>query len=350
MAGQLGLFSTLFDNLPVGLIVLDERGRVVIYNRMEAQLAGRERDRVIGREFFVDIAPCMNVKQLGGEFSAKIGRSALDLEVEMSFPFPHHERPRDVKVRLSSFEVEQQSYGFLLVEDISLRRSVDRMREQLQSLLVHDLKNPLTAVSMNLQLLEETPSVRDAPDALDLITQALDATRRLGRMTVDLLDISRLETASMPLRRTSVDMRNVFERVRADNHTSATLNGAVIDVDVHLAASPSLDEDLIVRALDNLVENAVRNAKHVVLRARNESGALLVEVQDDGPGVPEALRAKLFDKYVQVSTPGQARGQNRGLGLTFVRLVAQQHGGDVELECPPGKGSIFTLRFPLGAT
>src|SRR4051812_4256284 len=116
----------------------------------------------------------------------------------MSFPFPFNERPRDVKVRLCSFDVGDQPYGFLLIEDTSLRRSVDRMREQLQNLLVHDLKNPLAAISMNLEFLQSLDTVRDLPDAAEALTDALGAARRLNRMTVNLLDISRLETASMP--------------------------------------------------------------------------------------------------------------------------------------------------------
>jgi photoactive yellow protein len=340
---QLQLLTHLFDALPLGLIVLDADARVVVYNRAEERMAARSRDKVMGSKFFEDVAPCMNVRELGGEFRAKIG-STLEVTVEMAFPFPHMEQPRDVKVRMSGFEVGGAPYGFLIIEDISLRMQVDRMREQLQSLLVHDLKNPLAAATMNLQLLEEMPTIRDDADALDCVEQALSSSHRVGRMTLDLLDLARLETATMPIRRTVADLDQVFARVVNDNRTVAKSAGSRIHIAPGSPTGVSIDIDLIVRALDNLVENAVRHARNVTLSARLDPRGLVLEVRDDGPGVPLAIRSRLFDKFVQVSDQtSSTRGQNRGLGLTFVRLVAQQHGGDAEILCPPEGGSVFAL-------
>ncbi len=345
---QLDLLTQLFDALPLGLVVIDASSRIVIYNRAEERMAARSRYAVMGAKFFEQIAPCMDVQQLGGEFRKHIGVSPIDETVEMSFPFAHHEQPRDAKVRLSSFAVGGVPYGFLIIEDISLRRQVDRMREQLQSLLVHDLKNPLAATTMNLQLLEETPGVRDSPDAMEFIEQALASTGRLNRMTVDLLDISRLETSNMPLKREPVTVGEVFARVVNDNRAVARASGAHVHTGRTGPALVAIDRDLVVRALDNLVENAVRFAANVHLEASVSGSTLTLQVRDDGPGVPEAVRATLFDKYIQVSSPGDAgRGQNRGLGLTFVRLVAREHGGDATLTCPPEGGSIFSLTLEL---
>lgn len=246
-------------------------------------------------------------------------------------------------MRLGSFEVADKPYGFLVIEDTSLQRSVDRMREQLQSLLVHDLKNPLTAVSMNLQLLQELTTVRDTPDAIELVTEALRATRRLNRMTIDLLDISRLETASMPIRPTRVDIGQMFARVANDNAAAARARRSRIHFALVTEIDADIDEDLVVRALDNLVENAIRHARNVTMTADQEPGALVLCVCDDGPGGPVELCERLFEKYVQVNPP--SHGFNRGLGLTFVKLVAEQHGGTVELDCPAGGGTVFTMRF-----
>ena len=342
---QLELLTQLFDALPLGLIVLDRDARVVVYNRAEERMAARSRDKVMGSKFFEVVAPCMDVRQLGGQFREKIG-SPMDVSVEMSFPFPFMDQPREVKVRMSSFEVGGAPFGFFIIEDISLRRQVDRMREQLQSLLVHDLKNPLAAAMMNMQLLEEMDSVRDTPDALDCVEQALASARRVSRMTVDLLDIGRLETASMPLRRTVADIDQVFARVVNDNRAVAKAASSRIHISPGAPAGASIDVDLVVRALDNLVENAVRHASNVTLSAYIDPRGLVFEVRDDGPGIPVSIRSRLFDKFVQVSdADSSARGQNRGLGLTFVRLVAQQHGGDAEVECPAEGGSVFVLHM-----
>lgn len=347
----LQFLSYLFDNLPLGLVVLDHAGNVVVYNRAEEKLAGRSRNRVIGEQFFATIAPCMNVQQLAGVFHENIGLRPIDTQVEMSFPFPHVDRPRDVRVRLCSLEYDGKPYGFMMVEDVSLQRSVQRMREQLQNLLVHDFKNPLAAAEMNLQLLEELASVRDNPDALESVVAALSATKRLGRMTLDLLDISRLETAQMPLRRSPTEVLSMFARVRNDNLTAAKAYGVKIHIDPLLTSEiqANFDEDLIVRALDNLVENGIRHAQNVTLRAELKPNEVVLSVVDDGPGVPPQLLERLFDKYVQVTdSSSSARGSNRGLGLTFVQLAARQHGGDADVVCPASGGTVFSLRLPFG--
>jgi len=342
---QFSLLTLLFDQLPIGLIVLDARGQVVVFNRAEEKLAARSRERVLGASFFDEVAPCMNVRELGHQFKERIGRAPIDETVEMSFAFPHAEYPRDVSVRMCSLDVDDAPHAFLLVEDISHKRSAARMREQLQSLLVHDLKNPLSAVTMNLQLLEELSTVRDNADAMESVHEALAASSRLGKMMLDLLDISRLETASMPLRRTQVDVDLMLARVHNDNRAAARMSGSTISVTPG-GIIASFDENLVIRALDNLVENATRHARTIVLSSRRDRGGVSIDVSDDGPGIPEEIRGRLFEKYVSVSAPGgSVNPHNRGLGLTFVRLAAQQHGGDAEVVCPPGGGSRFTFRI-----
>lgn len=243
---------------------------------------------------------------------------------------------------MSSLEVGGEPFGFFIIEDISLERAVARMREKLQSLLVHDLKNPLTAVTANLSLLAELDSVRDSVDAREAIEDAIDGARRLGQMSLNLLDLARLETSSMPLRKAPTQIRTLLARVQNDNRAGAKAYGSRVDV----AAGPDLraviDEDLVVRALDNLVENAIRQSRRVCVSAQLVGPQLQLVVADNGPGIPERFRATLFDKFAQVTTEG-ARGQNRGLGLTFVKLVAREHGGDVDVVCPPEGGTLFTM-------
>ena len=343
------LLDSVFDNLPLGVVVLDANGRVVVFNRAEQELAGRSKDRVMGKDFFADVAPCMNVRELGHDFRARVGDPRLDVTIEMSFPFPYVDRPRDVRVRMKSLDVAGDPYALLMVEDISLAREAARMRETLQSLLVHDLKNPLAAIVANLGLLEDLPSVRDSRDAMESIDEALEAGRRLTRMTVDLLDLARLESAQMELRRAPHAVTALLERVASDNRAAGRVRGCRVIVEPCGPLIAHVDADLLVRSLDNLVENAIRNAQTVRLSAVRLGATIVLRVADDGPGIPETMRATLFDKYAQVQQPDSARGTNRGLGLTFVKLVAREHGGDVEVTCPASGGSVFTLTIALEA-
>jgi len=153
MSLTLNAFSELLDQLPVGIVVIDREGRVVHYNRYEEVLACRKRENVLGRDFFRQIAPCMNVQDLGVRFHRDIGKEPISVETEFSFPMPFLETPRDVWVRMMSFEVNREPHAAILVEDISARRSMERMKESLSGLLVHDLKNPLAVMLTHLNLL-----------------------------------------------------------------------------------------------------------------------------------------------------------------------------------------------------
>ncbi|HJK99649.1 MAG TPA: HAMP domain-containing sensor histidine kinase [Polyangiaceae bacterium LLY-WYZ-14_1] len=352
MAG-LDVLSNLLDELPLGVVVLDREGTVVHYNRYEEILAGRRRERVVGRDFFREIAPCMNVKDLGQRFHAAIGREPLHVELEFAFPLPFLEHPRDVVVRMVSFEVGGAPFGALLIEDVSARRSVERMKETLSSLLVHDLKNPLAVVMSNLKLLRDTETIQTDPDAFESTEGAMRSAERLQHMVLNLLDITRLETNAMPLDRREADLGRLLAAAVEESRPLARIRGAEIILDVPSEPVMAVvDQELVRRGLDNLIDNAIRYAKRsdgrVVARLEARDERAHIEVEDDGPGVPPEVADRVFEKWAQADgmVSGTRRRLNRGLGLTFVRLMARAHGGEVSFQSPRTGGSIFHLELP----
>jgi photoactive yellow protein len=347
----LSVLQSLFEQLPVGVVLLDDAGRVVHYNRYEEQLAGRKRESVMGKEFFREVAPCMNVRELGGRFYAEIGKRALAVQIEFAFPFPQLAQPRDVVVRMTSFDVEGRPYGCLLIEDISAKRSVERMKDTLSSLLVHDLKNPLAVAMTNLGILREIDAVASDPDAREALEGAVRAGRRLQRMIHNLLDIARLESPTMRLVRCPVDVAAIARAALDEQRPLAKLRG--VHLALHAPDRPvvaTVDEDVLRRTIDNLVENGVRHAKSVVDAYVEDDGAggLRLVVDDDGPGIPPEVRERVFEKWVQVvdEPKGPRRHMNQGLGLTFVQLAVRAHGGTVQAESSPSGGCRFVLTLP----
>lgn len=339
----------LFDHLPIGVIVLDRAGRVVVFNETEARLAGRVRERVLGKEFFVDVAPCMNVRELGHRFYAGVDAGDVDASVEFSFSNPHNEGPRDVRVRMRAFRSGGAPYAMLAVEDTTFERSIERMRERLQEFVVHDLKNPLAVVFNSLSFAEEElePHPRNV-DVKEALEDGMVSARRLNGMLLDLLDITRLETDTMPLARAPVDLRELVADCARAARAAGRLRKVLVDVDVPAEPVAALvDGAVLRRALENLVDNAVRQAGRLRLGLEATGGVATLLVEDDGPGIPDDVIGRVFDRYVQVT--GGAGATNRGLGLTFVKLAAQAHGGDVEVERGRTRGAVFRLKVPLGS-
>ena len=346
------ILASLLDELPLGVVVLNAEGRVIAYNRYEEVLACRKRETVLGKKFFSEVAPCLNVKYLGLDFEKRIHQGPIHVETEFEFALPFLTQPRDVYLRMVSFNSDGNPYACLLVEDVSARRAVERMKVALQDLLVHDLKNPLAVTLSSLRLLKSLPTVDRDREAVELANSAVDAGQRLQRMVVNLLDITRLETAAFPLERVPTDLRWVVEESVQAAQALARMQEVHLESELpYRPLMADADPEVMRRALDNLIENALRYTppgKGTVVRGEESEDRIVLEVEDQGPGIPEELRERVFEKHVQIDEgDGSLRSQlNRGLGLTFVRLVARAHGGDARVECPSRGGSIFRLEIP----
>ncbi|MBX3229434.1 MAG: PAS domain-containing protein [Labilithrix sp.] len=336
----------IFDHLPVGIIVLDRAGCAVVFNRTEEELSGRRRENVLGRPFFQEIAPCMAVRDLGDRFAREIGVKPIDVTLEYGFAPPHLPGSRDVRVRMRSFESGGAPYGMLVLEDIARELTIDRMKTRLNELLIHDMKNPLMTVLGSLQYVQQYGGPHQSVDVREAFEDGVAGVRRLQRMLLNLLDTTRLETNVMTLRRERVDVADLLRDAERYARKEARLRGSQIECEPPAGELwVEIDHELISRALENLVDNAIEHARRVVLSASADADDVVLEIADDGPGVRDEVRERIFERYVQVSSPVAAK-TNRGLGLTFVRLVSRAHGGDVTLTCPPSGGSVFCMHLP----
>jgi len=203
----------------------------------------------------------------------------------------------------------------------------------------HDLRTPVAGLSAAAESL-----LRDDPDRAErerrLVAMVREA-RRAGRLVDDLLLMARLDGAdpTRELRRRPVDLAALAGEVAA----AQRLLGADVRAD---AAGPAVvvgDPEALARVLTNLADNARRLAGRVRLAARAEPGQVVVEVTDDGPGVPPADRERIFERFVRQD----GGGGRAGLGLPIARAVARAHGGDLTCADSPA-GARFVLRLPVG--
>ena len=225
-------------------------------------------------------------------------------------------------------------------------RRLQAAKDDLVSLLVHDLRNPLAGIVACLQLLEEELSLQHKDDVKEALRAAGTA---LGRLE-DTLKVRLIEEGRLTVRRKPV---HIAQTVR---ETVAALEVVAQRKKVRLAGAVEgdpmlpLDESLVRRAVENLVSNAIKYTaagQEVTVSLLPSERGVAIEVADRGPGVPAELRARAFEKFGSLEA---ARGQQRkgiGLGLYLVKLVAEGHGGTVSVEDRPGGGSIF--RLTLGA-
>ena len=260
-------------------------------------------------------------------------------------------RPAELALRVQA-AVKLRRLGSELREHYSLlRRQRDDLvrlqlqKEQLIAFVVHDLKNPVNSIDLHAQLLSRTPDL--PPRARHAIARIRDDARLQLRLILNLLDIAKGEEGRLVPAKVWVALGALVAEV------IAALELRAGDVGVSLAAELDVqsiyaDPDLLRRMIENLVENAILHApQHSTVRilARDTERGVELRIADAGPGIPEAARDAVFDRFVQLTGGASPTRTGRGLGLSFCKLAVLAHGGRIWIE-DAMPGAVFCMHIP----
>ncbi|MFN0250033.1 MAG: response regulator [Kofleriaceae bacterium] len=257
-------------------------------------------------------------------------------------------RPNELVVRVQTALRLRRMAGERseLFAEVKLQRDdlqrLQLQKEQLTAFLVHDLKNPVNSIELQAERIARDPSATDRgrSAAAAIRTEA----RALMRMILNLLDLSRSDEGRLVPARTTIDLEAHLSDVFDEQRPAAAASNVELVADVAAARELVADPSLLHRILANLVENAIRHApEHSAIRisASRNGSATEIRVADAGRGVPEDLRARVFQRFE--SSGGASR--NRGLGLSFCQVAVRAHGGEMWIE-DANPGAVFCLRIP----
>jgi signal transduction histidine kinase/transcriptional regulator with GAF, ATPase, and Fis domain len=240
--------------------------------------------------------------------------------------------------------------ALLVLRDITEARELERLRQDLTHMIVHDLRSPLSSVMASIELLMRGVSGPLTGNQHHVLGIANTSSLQMLEMINTLLDISRLEAGRMPLTPAPCELPPLLTRA-AEQLSSLAHEKRIavqLEFDADLPAAQA-DSGLVVRVVQNLLANALKFSGRdstVLLRATARQApepCLLISVSDQGVGIAPKDREKIFAKFGQV---GERRG-GTGLGLTFCKLVVENHGGQIWVESTPGRGSTFFFTLPL---
>ncbi|HPO22897.1 MAG TPA: ATP-binding protein, partial [Smithellaceae bacterium] len=226
-----------------------------------------------------------------------------------------------------------------------------QLREELEAMVVHDLRNPLNTVIMALGLVERMKDdVRD-PETFTLAMRlAKGAANRMNKLIATLLDIARLEAGKLVLNITEFDLAPLLGEVIEMEQASVTK-----PVEMVAPTSPGLmvkaDREVLWRVVSNLIGNALKfapaSSRIEVTAQRLKDKTLRINVIDAGPGIPEGERERIFEKFTRIKDTEHGSYSGTGLGLTFCRMAVEAHGGSIWIEeGPSGIGSCFSVQLP----
>lgn len=234
-------------------------------------------------------------------------------------------------------------------------RQIVALKEQLVSTVSHELRTPVTSIAGLLVLLQ-SGMAGDLPDkAASLVSIANRNADRLKQLVNDLLDMEKLEAGALLMTLAEVDLREVVRDAVEQNRPFAEQTGVALELVVpDDAVTAMTDGDRLLQAVTNLVSNGAKFSPlgtQVTVVLGVVDGIASICVCDEGPGVPEDFRPRLFDRFAQsgdVHANLQMKGT--GLGLAITRGIARRLGGDVRLDEGYTKGAAFEITIPLQAT
>lgn len=232
-------------------------------------------------------------------------------------------------------------------------QELERLRDDLTRMVVHDLKSPLTGVLGALELTVDGDLGPLTSEQHRLLSDALERGTDAMAMIDNLLELTRLEEAAVLLHPRELDARRLLAEIEDGWRVRAELRGARLSSDCAEGIAARGDEPLLRRVLGNLVGNALRHGGapglHVRLSAApaGEGEAVQFTVTDDGVGIDPEHHDAIFRKWESMRTTGADTGEGTsGLGLTFCKMAVEAHGGRIWVESRPGAGAAFHFRLP----
>jgi two-component system, sensor histidine kinase and response regulator len=223
--------------------------------------------------------------------------------------------------------------------------ALEKMRDSLVHMLIHDLRSPLSVMAASLQLAQARDDLPE--EARKQVEASLAAVKRMAVMVTAALDVSKMEAGALQVRLASFDLGALLAEVIEE--LRPLIGGRTLSLALG-AVTVRADRELVARVVQNLLSNAIRftpAAGQIRVAAEPREADARVEVADSGPGVPPSMREKIFEKFAQVEAIGQGRTlPSTGLGLTFCKLALDAQGGGIGVESAGEKGATFWFTLP----
>jgi PAS domain S-box-containing protein len=229
--------------------------------------------------------------------------------------------------------------------DITARKQLDRMKDELIATVSHELRTPLTSIYGSLRLVA-SGSVGEIPEkARTLIQVACKNSERLSRLISDILDVAKIESGKITIRLKSLDLSGLAEQVVRDTHAWARESNVQVVLGSTVPGARVLgDEDRLMQVMSNLLSNAVKfspGGGTVTVSVRRSDGRLRVTVTDRGPGIPKEFHPRLFQRFSQADSSDARLKGGTGLGLSIAKAIVERHGGQIGFISEPGVETSF---------
>ncbi|MDJ0531716.1 MAG: PAS domain S-box protein [Xenococcaceae cyanobacterium MO_207.B15] len=340
---QLQLIS---DALPVLIAYIDNQQRYRYNNRTYEIWFGKARSALLG----------VHIKELFGEDNyqkmlpyIKTALSGKTVTFEIQ---PTNQRGNSYWMNatyIPDFDLDGEVKGFFsMIEDITDRKEVERMKSEFVSVASHEMRTPLTSIYGVIKLLCAGRLGELSPPGVEMANMALRNSDRLVRLVNDILDLERMESGTDTIERQQCDSGKLIKQAAETMESMAQEHQIVIETNPQSIEFWG-ERDPILQTLTNLLSNAIKFSpagSKVWISCQKQEGEILFAVQDRGRGIPTEKLETIFERFQQVDASDSRKKGGTGLGLAICRHIVQQHGGKIWVESVYGEGSIFFFTIP----
>ena len=343
---DIGSFThALLDSLD-DAVLLTVDDHINSWNQAAHNLFGYNAEEVLGRRL-VDILPTLPDLRDDSGHTQIVGKPTWSFEWKMH-TIGERELPLQCRAtRLSGPQAGTATVMYVFTET-GQERELEYLKDDLLSIVSHELRTPLNGIYGFGRMLLERPHM---PEAMrrEALHSLHASTERLTRMADDFIDVARARRYRLPLHLEQVDVTQVVRaavREAKQRHPDHEIGLRIQN------GLPSVQADSLrlKQILDNLVSNAAKYSSEgtrISLYVRRRREVIAISVSDEGPGIPEAIRDRIFEPFFRGNKPREQRTSGAGLGLSIVKSLVQAHGGQVTLRSIDGRGTTFTLTLPV---
>ncbi|MEJ2209459.1 MAG: GAF domain-containing protein, partial [Anaerolineae bacterium] len=363
MAGRDRL-EAILNSTRDGVIVLDTAGRIVLTNPRVSELLGEGVEEWLWstpmlKEVDQPASPIFCWTDMGIEELSRAVRVTVPSEeqaIELAFNLHHSDVRRYIEVTATRvISTGGESMGWVaVVRDMTRQQQLEQFREDLTSMVIHNLQGPLAAVIGSLETLLDSEDL-DKEMTDQLLCIAVESGRKLYGRIESLLWLRRLEDSQMPLHLEALPLAGVVDGVVEEYLAMASKTGVELQAWLPPDLPPVMvDGEVIGRVFSNLLDNALKYTPaegRVEVQARltrdQPQGSVLCAVADTGPGIAESVRDAIFGKFHRGQETWSGRRRGMGIGLHYCKLAVEAHGGKIWVESREGEGSTFYFTLPL---
>jgi PAS domain S-box-containing protein len=360
--------QAVIDGIDYAIFAADEQGILRLVNRGTERILGYSVDEMVGRpvtELAARFANADELRARASRLAKHYGRQVSEMEI-ISLPLPNdgpfgqewtHKRPEGGSITLafSVYSLTDSSGRFngvvALARDITQIKALERMKNEFVSTVSHELRTPLTSIRGALGLVAGGATGVLPEKAAELVSIAHRNSERLVRIINDILDVEKIESGKLSMTLAPVDAAALMQQA-VETHASY---GEKYGVRYVLKEVPEglrvlADADRLMQVLANLMSNAAKFSppgSEVWLKAEVLPAKARFTVRDFGMGIPEAFRARVFEKFAQAENTDSRRYDGTGLGLNITRKLVEAMNGSIGFETREGQGTTFTFEVPL---